>query len=309
MATPPSRTRARSPSQIGEVEKSETAKAGTDSKSGSGSGSGDTKSSTTSAAKPSTPAGTSTSVSPRSPRPSPSTSDDRAASSSGKDVPCPDALPARSRSGAPPLVVAVVTAAIVAGDLAALHRRAADLGPEVDAVVATRDLSVGTVLEPADLATRPVHRSQLPTRCATDRTAIIGRVVAVPVLNGAYVVTRRNVAPRHRARARRRRAPRDAGDPRRGHRRARAAPARPSTCSPPTIPRPRRSEVDGTTDVVADGVTVLRVDRRAGSGAGRAGAAGVTLLVDPEQAAALADAQANGVVTLALVPPEDAAHP
>jgi Flp pilus assembly protein CpaB len=35
----------------------------------------------------------------------------------------------------------------------------------------------------------------------------------------------------------------------------------------------------------------------------------VTLLVDPRQARALADAQANGVVTLALVPPEDAAHP
>ena len=34
----------------------------------------------------------------------------------------------------------------------------------------------------------------------------------------------------------------------------------------------------------------------------------VTLLVDPDQAQALADAQANGVVTLALVPPEDAAH-
>jgi Flp pilus assembly protein CpaB len=66
---------------------------------------------------------------------------------------------------------------------------------------------------------------------------------------------------------------------------------------------------DDTTDIVANGVTVLRVDRRAGSGAGRAGAAGVTLLVDPEQARALADAQVNGVVTLALVPPEDAAHP
>jgi hypothetical protein len=61
--------------------------------------------------------------------------------------------------------------------------------------------------------------------------------------------------------------------------------------------------------VVASGVTVLRTDRRGGTGAGRTGAAGVTLLVDPDQAAALADAQANGVVTVALVPPEDAAHP
>ena len=61
--------------------------------------------------------------------------------------------------------------------------------------------------------------------------------------------------------------------------------------------------------MVAAGVTVLGTDRRGGAGAGRTGAAGVTLLVDPEQATALADAQANGVVTLALVPPEDAARP
>jgi Flp pilus assembly protein CpaB len=63
---------------------------------------------------------------------------------------------------------------------------------------------------------------------------------------------------------------------------------------------------DDTTVIVAAGVTVLGTDRRASSGSGRSGARGVTLLVDPGQATALADAQANGVVTLALVPPEDA---
>jgi Flp pilus assembly protein CpaB len=74
---------------------------------------------------------------------------------------------------------------------------------------------------------------------------------------------------------------------------------------------PAAAEAGGndTTVVIADGVTVLGTDRRASAGSGRAGARGVTLLVDPEQARALADAQANGVVTLALVPPEDAAHP
>ncbi len=61
-----------------------------------------------------------------------------------------------------------------------------------------------------------------------------------------------------------------------------------------------------TTLVVAGGVLVLGTDRRSGSGSGRAGARGVTLLVDRDQARALADAQANGVVTLALVPPEEA---
>ncbi len=66
---------------------------------------------------------------------------------------------------------------------------------------------------------------------------------------------------------------------------------------------------DGTTVVVAAGVTVVSTDRRGDGGAGRTGTAGVTLLVDPDQATALADAQANAVVTIALVPPEDAAHP
>ena len=72
---------------------------------------------------------------------------------------------------------------------------------------------------------------------------------------------------------------------------------------------PSSAGEEGGTIVVAAGVTVLDTDRRGGSGAGRTGAAGVTLLVDPEQVTALADAEANGVVTLALVPPEDAARP
>ena len=94
-------------------------------------------------------------------------------------------------------VVAVVTAAVVAGDLAALHRRAADLGPVVDAVVATRDLAVGRVLAAHDLSNRSVHESQLPTGVVTDRASLVGRVVAVPLLDGAFV-TRRAVAPARR---------------------------------------------------------------------------------------------------------------
>jgi Flp pilus assembly protein CpaB len=205
------------------------------------------------------------------------------------------------------LVVAVVTAAIVAGDLAALHRRAASLGPEVDAVVATHDLAVGTVLDDADLDTRPAYRSQLPDAVVTERAAVVGRVVALPVVKGAYVDSR-NVAPRQRRGLdgivpRGMRAIRvvvtDALEPRIG-----AAVDVLATYDPAVA-----TGRGDSTDVVAEGVTVLRVDRRDGSGAGRAGAAGVTLLVDPDQARALADAQANGVVTIALVPPEDAAHP
>ncbi len=204
------------------------------------------------------------------------------------------------------LTVAVVTAVVVGGDLAALHRRAAGLGPRVDAVVAARDLPVGHHLAPADLRSRTVYRSQLPDAVATERRALVGRVVAVPVVEGAYVLTG-NVAPRRRTGL-------DGVVPR-GMRAMRIV------VTDALRPRPGAAvdvlasfdpggagERDDDTMVVAAGVTVLGTDRRGGSGAGRAGAAGVTLLVDPEQAQALADAQANGVVTLALVPPEDAAH-
>jgi pilus assembly protein CpaB len=206
------------------------------------------------------------------------------------------------------LLVAVVTAAVVAGDLAALHRRAADLGPELSAVVARRDLAVGTVLSAADVATKPVRRSQLPRVVVTDRDRILGRVVAVTVVEGAFVAAR-NVAPRRRTGLdgvvpRGMRAMRvvvtDAIEPRPGAAVDVLATYDPSASAAGTG--------DDTTVVVADAVTVLGTDRH-GSGAGRAGATGVTLLVDPDQATALADAQANGVVTLALVPPEDAAHP
>ena len=203
-------------------------------------------------------------------------------------------------------VVALVTAAVVAGDLAALHRRAADLGPEVDAVVAAGDLPVGRVVTGRDLTTRSVHRSQLPIGVATDRGDVVGRVVAVTVLDGAYVV-RRSLAPARRTgldgvvpdgmRAMRV-VVTDALTPRAG-----AAVDVLATYDPSS------SGSDGGTIVVAAGVTVLGTDRRGDAGAGRSGAAGVTLLVDPDQAAALADAQANGVVTLALVPPEEARRP
>lgn len=202
-------------------------------------------------------------------------------------------------------VVAVVTATVVAGDLATLHRRAADLGPEVEAAVARRDLSVGTVLRTADLSTRRVHRSQLPAGALTDRSGVTGRVVARPVLEGTYLA-RRNLAPRHRTGL-------DGVVPR-GMRAMRVV------VTDALVPRPgvavdvlasydpSSTSGDGTTVVVAAGVTVVSTDRRDGSGSGRSGTAGVTLLVDPDQATALADAQANAVVTIALVPPEDANH-
>jgi pilus assembly protein CpaB len=202
------------------------------------------------------------------------------------------------------LAVAVLTATVVAGDLAALHRRAADLGPERDALVADHDLPVGTTVRARDIRTRKIRRSQLPPGVVERARDVEGRVVTVAVLSGEYV-TSRNLAPRRRTGL-------DGVVPR-GMRAMRIVVTdalRPRAGAAVDVLAsydPSAAEANGTdtTVVVADGVLVLDTDTRAASGNGRAGAFGVTVLVDPEQARELADAQANGVVTLALVPPED----
>jgi Flp pilus assembly protein CpaB len=71
------------------------------------------------------------------------------------------------------------------------------------------------------------------------------------------------------------------------------------------------SETDAGTVVAARGVLVLGTDDApatidAGNTAA-SGGLGVTLLVTEDEAERLANASATGIVTLALVPPEDAA--
>ncbi|MFI5045773.1 MAG: Flp pilus assembly protein CpaB [Acidimicrobiia bacterium] len=200
-------------------------------------------------------------------------------------------------------VVAVATATVVASDLASLHRRAAGFGPEERVVVATRDLAIGTLLEASDVRTRAVHRSQLPLGALTDLTDARGRVVAVPVLRGNFVVAR-NLAPRDRSGL-------DGALPA-GTRAIRvdvanAAVARVGS----SVDVLASYAADGTrgaqTVVAASGALVLATDHDGSGGTGRSGG-GVTLLVETGEAYDLADAQANGVLTIALVPPEEAAH-
>jgi Flp pilus assembly protein CpaB len=205
------------------------------------------------------------------------------------------------------LIVAVVTAAIVASDLASLHRRAGDLGPERSAIVATHDLAVGDTLEGADLAVRHIHQSQLPSGVLHNAGAAMRRVVTVPVLRGSFVLTR-ELAPRHRTGL-------DGIVPE-GMRAIRVTVSgalRPRTgAAVDVIASFDSRSADATsatrsTVVVAAGVRVLGTDTHASGGTGRADALAVTLLVDRDAAEGLADAQVNGVLTLALVPPEEAA--
>ena len=209
-------------------------------------------------------------------------------------------------------VVAVATAVFVATDLAALHRRAATLGATRTVAVAAHDLALGSLVQAADLDTRTVHRSQLPSGAvAPDRAR--DRVVAIPVARGGYVLAG-NLAPRRRTGL-------DGAIPR-GMRALRIV-ARDSVQPNPgtavdvlvTYDRSTTGEAAAPDDdaiVAARGVLVLGTDDEpAAVDAGAAGVArdglGVTLLVTEDEAERLAHASATGIVTLALVPPEEAA--
>jgi Flp pilus assembly protein CpaB len=208
------------------------------------------------------------------------------------------------------VLVAVVTAVLVATDLADLHRRAHSLGAPRPVAVAARDLPLGSTIEGGDLRSRTVHRSQLPSDAVSPRAAA-GRVVAVPVVRGAFVVGR-NLAPRRRTgldgaippgmRALRIVA-RDALRPPVGSSvdvLVTFESGDPSAGSTPTVVAARGVLVLGTDDAPA------AVETRAGDG--KAAGQGVTLLVADDDAPKLAFASAAGVVTLALVPPEDGAR-
>ncbi len=195
------------------------------------------------------------------------------------------------------VTVAFATAWFVAGDLAALHRRARGLGSEVGAVVATHDLMLGATVASGDLRVRRVFRSQLPPGTVTSPGRLMGRTIAVPLLRGQYVSTR-HLAHSHRSGI-------DGLVPT-GMRAVRID-------ATGTL-RPRAGAVVDliatfdassgrpTTITVASGVLVLASDAHT-TGASTP-TVGVTLLVTPDEAEDVAGAAATAVVTLALAPPE-----
>jgi Flp pilus assembly protein CpaB len=206
-------------------------------------------------------------------------------------------------------VVALVTAGVVASDLATIHRRAAALGPVVDAVVAGRELPLGTTIAARDVTERAVHRSQLPRGTIEGTARVVGRVVAVPLVRGGYV-TEANLTPARRTGL-------DGSVPP-GMRAMRVVVTNAVTVRPgaavdvlatfATSSTPGASQSASATVVVAAGVQVLGTDNTTEKNGARGDTLGVTLLVDADDARRLAFAEANGVVTIALVPPEDAAR-
>jgi Flp pilus assembly protein CpaB len=204
------------------------------------------------------------------------------------------------------VVVVIATAALVASDLAALHRRANELGEPRAAVVARRDLRIGATIGARDVTTRQVHTSQVPPGVLDDVHDAIGRVMTVAALRDSFVATR-NLAPRHRtgldgAIPAGMRALRivvsDAIQPRVG-------------AAVDVIASFETDAFSGDSDlglesatVIAEGVLVLASHATTSVDGGAA--RGVTLLVTPSEAGDLVFATTHGFVTLALVPPEDA---
>jgi Flp pilus assembly protein CpaB len=206
-------------------------------------------------------------------------------------------------------MLAVATGAIVAGDLATLHERAQEFGPERRVVVARRDLVLGAIVTPGDVTTRRVHSSQVPRDVLDDPGLALGRTVRVPVVRDAYV-SAANLASNRRSGL-------DGVLPE-GTRAMRVVVEdglRPPSGSSVDVYATFASDQLGTgatsrdpAALVAAGVPVLDTDGD-GEAAGATRTVGVTLLVDEADAASIAYAVTHGRVVLALVPPEDARVP
>jgi Flp pilus assembly protein CpaB len=204
------------------------------------------------------------------------------------------------------VAVALTTARVVGGDLAALHRRAGSLGPQQTVIVAARDLALGQTITAGDVRREKRYERDVPRTAVRSRADAVGRVVIVPVLRDAVLFTR------HVARADR--TGLDAVIPL-GDRAVHVAPsdgfqpARGSIVDVLAVFDPTVVAVDGPADaavVVASAARVLAVDDQSAAGDGAGSTAGVTLLVTDTEARAIAFAAATGDLTLAVTPPESA---
>jgi pilus assembly protein CpaB len=210
------------------------------------------------------------------------------------------------------VLVALLTARLVAGDLSALHRGARVFGSTRAVVVARADLDLGTRVRGGDLRVMSLPAAAVPPGALARRDDAVGRVVAVPVLAGA-AVAERALAPRRRDGL--------GGIVPPGRRAVRVTGAdglRPDPGSVVDIIATLDSrDVGGTLEpsvVVARAARVLAVDPSpssrdpvgSGSGSGSDGRVGVVVLVTIEEASRLADAIARGALMLALDPPEEA---
>lgn len=198
------------------------------------------------------------------------------------------------------VVLALLTARLVATDLATLHTRARGLGELRPVLVARRAIPLGHVLTTDDVRVVERHASQVANTTLRSRADAVGRTAIVPLVADSPVL-RAHLAPGDRTGTATLLAP--------GHRAVRVQAAdglRPPVGAAVDVlasldPGVTIAGSDAPTLTVASGARVLATD------GGRDGMpVGVVLEVTVEEASRLAFATANGIITLALAPPEDA---
>ncbi|MBM3675695.1 MAG: Flp pilus assembly protein CpaB [Actinobacteria bacterium] len=192
-------------------------------------------------------------------------------------------------------VVALATAAHVAGLISSLERQDRAFGRVHAVVIAARDLAVGVRLDRGDLRVRRVRGDAAGPGALGRPHALVGAVVRVPLLRGA-VVTDRHLADAERG-------PTSAVVPS-GLRAMRILLDRGTRPRPGDVvdvyatfdPQVVGEDAEPTL-TVAPAAAVVAVDDE-----------GVTVLVTPEQAKRLAFSVAAGTVALAIAPPEEASE-
>jgi Flp pilus assembly protein CpaB len=196
-------------------------------------------------------------------------------------------------------IVALITTQVVAGDLSSLHKRARSLGPNVNVVIATRDLLLGTTLQPSDVrvVTRPA--STVASDTLRDPAVAKGRVLALAPLRDDTVRVR-DLVPEDRSGL-------DGLVPlgRRAIHVILKDGFRPSVGAVVDVLAAFDASSgpgERSATVVASGARVLATDDPADSPNG--GGSGVTLLVTEREVADVAYAGSTGTITVALAPPE-----
>jgi Flp pilus assembly protein CpaB len=184
-------------------------------------------------------------------------------------------------------VVALATARIVGGDLAALHRRARNLGPAVGVVLAARDLPLGAAIKPSDLRVVQRPASTVAPDAVHNVADAAGHVLVLALLRDDVVGARALTSADRRGL--------DAVIPpgKRGIHVVVKDGFRPPIGA--VVDVLAALDTDTTATLVATGAQVLALDDN-----------GVTLLVRETEAPAVAWAALVGGVSVALAPPEDA---
>jgi Flp pilus assembly protein CpaB len=204
-------------------------------------------------------------------------------------------------------IVMLVTMRVVGDDLGALHRRARALGPDVAVVLAAHDLSLGATIRADDI--RVVHRpaNTVLADAARNPAAVVGRIVAVPLLRDDVVGARHVVSGASGLIPDGRRAVhvvvKDGFQPPVGAVVDVLAAYDPATGA--------GAGTAGRATVVARGARVLALaggspGDTASTGGGDTSGAGVTVLVTEDEARTVAYAAAIGEVMLALAPAQTA---